>query len=88
MDAKQQQVVDQCKAVSYLATQLASVHTELATIYATNIPENILTRVGERTAALMEQLGDVLNGMDAVDEDDRWIDPIFERAHAMFPTAA
>ena len=83
---KQQQVVAQCNAINHLATQIANVHADLARIYSEATDEAIIQRVGERTAKLMEYLGDVLNGMDAVDDaEDEWTHPIFERAHAMFP---
>jgi len=80
----QQQIVDQCRAIAHIAVQIANIHAELATIYEKNIPENILMVVGKRTAGLMEQLGDIMNGMDAVDTDDAWLDPIFDRSQSMF----
>lgn len=44
---------------------------------------------GARTACQMEILGDILNGMDAVDDaEDGWLSPVFEEAHRMFPVAA
>lgn len=36
-------------------------------------------------ALTMETPGDILNGMDAAIEDDKWMDPIFDRAHKTWP---
>jgi hypothetical protein len=34
----------------------------------------------------METLGDILNGMNAVDEkEDAWLDPIFREAQRLWP---
>lgn len=67
---KQNQVIAQCKAVAHLASALAKIHNESADIYAQLDEPPTLDIVGERTAFFMEQLGDWLNEMDAVSEED------------------
>ncbi len=86
---KQAQVAAQCRAVVHLATALAEVHRQKAIILETGQPYKPVEFVGQQTASLMETLGDILNGMDAVDEDeDKWLDPIFAEAHRLWPSAA
>jgi hypothetical protein len=41
--------------------------------------------IGRSTAHRMEPRGDILNGMDAVEEGDDWVNPILEKAHALWP---
>lgn len=88
-DPRLQQIADQCRVVAHLAGVLAGVHEDYAKMFAN--PESaasiagIADMVGNRTAQLMEELGDVLNGMDAVDEGDEWTEPVFDKAHEMFP---
>lgn len=81
------QVADQCRAVAHMATVIADVHSDLAKLFAAGggAPADIAGSVGERTARLMEYLGDVLNGMDAVSEEDEWTAPIFAEAHRLWP---
>lgn len=84
---KQDQLVQQCKVVAHLANAIMQVHLDLADIYE-QIPHTDaqVDHVGNRTARLMETLGDVLNGMDAVDaEEDGWVNPVFEEARRLFP---
>lgn len=79
---KREQVVAQCTAVAYLAESLARVHRD----YARFIYHDLIDQVGKRTAAFMETLGDMLNGMDALDpKEDGFLDPIFEEAHRLWP---
>lgn len=89
MDEKlKEQVAQQCKVVAHLATALAQVHSERAEIIAAGGYEGgaLLDMVGRQTARLMETLGDILNGMDATDEDeDAWVDPVFKEAHRRWP---
>jgi len=83
---KHKQVSDQCRVVAHLATAIAQVHTDKATLFAENRAPSIVDHVGRHTAYLMETLGNILNGMDAVDEkEDDWVLPIFVEAHRMFP---
>ena len=87
VDEKQKQVAEQCRAVAHMAGVIADVYSQKVVIYneVPNVPTTDL--VGERTADLMEMLGDVLNGMDAVTEEDDWLMPIFAEAHRRWPRA-
>lgn len=84
---KRKQVADQCRVVAHLATALAQVNSDYAKMFDEGQASDLLEMVGKRTARHMELLGDILNGMDAVTEDDSWIDSIFERAHELWPAA-
>jgi hypothetical protein len=81
------QIAAQCKVIVHLCKALAEVHADYAIMFDAGGkgPENIAELVGERTARLMEDLGDILNGMDAVTEDDDWTDPIFAEAQRLWP---
>lgn len=81
---KREQVAQQYRAVVHLARQIATVHAESASIIPVT-PEGVIEIMGERSARLMETLGDVLNGMDATETEDEWLDTIYDEAHAMFP---
>lgn len=86
------QVSDQCRVVAHLATSIASVHSDYARLMEDpacgGAMRGIADQVGVRTASLMETLGNILNGMDAVTEDDDWTHPIFREAHRRWPQAA
>ncbi len=80
------QVADQCRVVAHLAEAISKVHDQKAKLFDAKTMPDIAAYAGWQTAALMEQLGEILNGMDAVSaEEDAWTDPIFERAQKLFP---
>lgn len=88
---KRTQVAAQYRAVAHMAKALMDVHTQIAPLIAEGIGgvDSILDIQGARSAHIMEVLGDVLNGMDAVDpEEDAWISPVFDEAHRLFPAGA
>jgi len=87
MDEKRQQVTDQCRVVAHLAKAIWEVYSDKAKIFASDSkgPDDIVDLVGKWSHGHMETLGDILNGMDAVDEEDEWTAPIFEKAKVMFP---
>lgn len=87
MDEKRQQVADQCRAVAHLAKAIWEVYSDKAKIFASDDkgPDKLVDLVGKWSAGHMERLGDILNGMDAVEEGDDWMIPIFEKAHRLFP---
>lgn len=85
MDDKRKQVAAQCKVVAHLATAIAGVYRDYEKMFEAGIAESLIEPVGKRTAALMEKFGDILNGMDAVTEDDDWTAPVFEKAHQLWP---
>jgi hypothetical protein len=89
IEKKREQVSNQCRAVAHLAASLAHVHEDLAHIFRSGGPQDdILEMNGQRTAELLEVLGNILNGMDAVSDDDRWIDPIMVEAHRVWPPSS
>lgn len=81
------QVARQHRAVAHLATQIAMLSFDCAERILSGDHDFILTIQGETSLRWMEALGDMLNGVDAADDDSiRWMTPIFERAHEMFRT--
>jgi hypothetical protein len=91
-DDKQKQVMMQCRVVAHLAEALRQVHDDYGRMFECAKPGDtalgLLDQVGQRTARWMETLGDMLNGIDAVEEEDAWVDPIFEEAHRLWPAAS
>jgi hypothetical protein len=89
MDEKRKQVADQCRVVAHLAKAIWEVYSDKARMFASDMtgPNDIVDLVGNNSARHMNKLGDILNGMDAVEDDDAWTDPIFERAKQQFPEA-
>ena len=79
------QAAAQCRAVAHLATALAQINQDYARSLANGHMDALVEIVGPRTAQHMEILGDILNGMDAVQPEDDWLHPIFERAHEIWP---
>ena len=89
MSDKQQQVIAQCKVVAHLADALVTVYRDAATLLVAGAcPPGHLDSIGQRTAACMEILGDMLNSMDAVDDRDAWMEPVFAAAQRLWPTTA
>ncbi|KTS02521.1 hypothetical protein SB2_25575 [Methylobacterium radiotolerans] len=81
------QVADQCRVVAHLASVLATVHRDYASLIERGGLPDSLDRIGQRTADLMERLGEALNGMDATSKDDGWTYPVFREAQRLFPTS-
>lgn len=79
------QVANQCKVVAHLATAIAGVFSDYEAMFRDNAAPLLIAQVGERSARLMETLGDILNGMDAATEEDEWTSPIFEEARRRWP---
>ena len=81
-------LIDQCRVVAHLAQEMAGLHTELAAAYSGSpgAAGDIVSIAGPRCAAIMEALGEMLNGMDAVPDDNEWTDPIFRASQARWPT--
>lgn len=89
--SEMKQIADQCRVVAHLADALAGIHRDYEWMYSEPVSggaTDIAELVGERTARLMETLGDILNGMDAVTDDDDWTHPIFAEAHRLWPAKA
>lgn len=86
MTEKREQVAKQCEAVAHMATALAKLNADYAELFRHGAMDSLTEIVGRRTAYLMETLGDILNGMDAVDpEQDAWLDPVFAEAQRLWP---
>ena len=83
-----EQVADQCAAVAHMAKSIAGVYSDYAEAFRTGHLDKCAPQVGKRTAELMERLGDILNGMDAVTEEDDWITPVLEEAQRLWPDVA
>ena len=86
-DVKRKQVSDQCPAIAHLAEIISKVHSGCAYLFASGSPmmTGLEDQVGERTACLLDYLGDVLNGMDAVDDGDEWIGEVLRMSREIFP---
>lgn len=84
-EEKRKQLVAQCTVIAHLAEEIAHVHLDLAELHASATDEHFVDFVGKITASRMETLGDILNGMDAVTDEDKWVNPIFEKAHELWP---
>jgi hypothetical protein len=87
-ETTRKQVAAQCRAVAHMADALALVHKDKAQMIGAGSygPTEL---VGRHTARLMETLGDILNGMDAVDEtEDAWLDPVFKEAQRRWPSTS
>jgi hypothetical protein len=87
MTTKRDQVVQQLRAVAALCETLGGVSSDLASLYESGAADELLDHVGLRSASQMEILGDMLDGMDAVNEPDEWMMPVFVSAHELFPDA-
>lgn len=82
------QAREQCRVVAHLARALAEIHEDRVRLYDA-CPDNMRETVfidGPRSAAIMESLGDMLNGMDAAMPEDEWTTPIFQEAQRLWPT--
>lgn len=83
------QVLNQCRVVADLARSIALVHEQKSENYSTiDMQPGLIDIVGQQTASFMEQLGDILNAMDACDPADEWMTPIFQVAQATWPRSA
>ena len=80
------QIADQCKAVAHMARAIAEVYDSRADRIEPMPDKMPLGMIGRHSADLMEYLGDSLTGMDAVSEDDDWINPIMHEAQRLFPS--
>lgn len=84
-EENRKQVADQCRAVAHMARALAEVFDDKGRVFEEGGAASIIDFVGKQTANLMETLGDILNGMDATDEDeDAWLNPVFEAAQRIY----
>jgi hypothetical protein len=80
---KIKQVQDQVRVVKAIAEQIIKVLDDISTHMMRD--EVMVNATGNQSARLMEYLGDFANGMDIVEKEDEWMEPIFKAAHEMFP---
>ncbi len=87
MDEKRKQVAEQCRVVAHLAKAIYEVYNDKAKLFASDAkgPDELVDLVGNWSAGHMEALGDILNGMDAVEDGDEWTYPIFRKAQELWP---
>lgn len=87
IEQKRAQVADQCRAVAHMARTLMQICEDRMRMCQAgpSTHDEVLDILGERTAREMEWLGNELNNMDAVTDEDEWMQPVFEAAHEMFP---
>jgi len=63
-----------CKAIQHMCLAISEMSTQVTSDMLTDIQlEPILAGQNRR----MNALGDILNGCDAVTEEDEWMNPIF-----------
>lgn len=82
-----EQVLAQCRVVAHLATVLAGIHSDYVKLQEAGAPM-ATDVVGERTAAFMELLGEMVNSMDASTDEDEWTASVFEEARRLWPEAS
>lgn len=76
----------QCDAVAHMAKALADLHVQKARLHrmCPGAAADVEPVVGPETASLMQTLGDILNNLDAVVEEDAWTNPIIEEAQRIY----
>lgn len=82
---KREQVARQYEVIEHMASVLISIGRCNAGLLREGKLDELIEMLGESTARQMEFLGDILNGMDAVDESDARFDPVFEEAQRLWP---
>lgn len=80
-----EQVAQQCDVVVHMGTVLANLFRELAIDVRQGRVSLMLHSTGKESAQIMNELGNILNDMDAVSEDDAWTTPIFDKASELWP---
>lgn len=75
------QVVDQCRVVEHLATELAKLFKDLGVIASKD--HDMSEMIGRRSCDMMEVIGEAMNGLDATQPEDKWVNPIFAEAHRL-----
>lgn len=86
MDAKRKQVVAQYNVIVHMASTIAKLYADKASLYADNCisVDELVEMEGESSLSLMDTLGNILNNRDAVTEEDEWAFPVLERGQEMF----
>ena len=76
-------LTEQCRVVVHFANGIASVFSDYAKLAATGVHSTLYPIWLARSADLIETLGNILNDMDAVTDEDDWTAPIV-RASAQY----
>lgn len=87
IEARRAQVLAQYRAVAHLACGIMECHGrdgEAAHVRAGRM-DGVLGPLGRRSHRIIEDLADILQGMDLLLEVDEWVDPVLEAAREMFP---
>lgn len=82
---RMQQAAAQCRAVAHLAKALVQINEDYDRMLSDGNLGALVEIIGARTARHMEALGDMLNGMDAAQPEDAWLDPVFRKARELWP---
>jgi hypothetical protein len=85
--AKAKQVAEQCRVVRLLCASVSEAHRGYAEILGVGCSAASLESIGRRSAHAMEALGELIKSMQADDEDDEWMLPVFAEARRLFPQA-
>lgn len=86
--AKARQVAQQCRVVRLLCASVSEAHKGYAEMLGVGCSAASLESIGRRSARAMEALGDLIKSMQAEDEDDEWMVPVFAEARRLFPPAS
>ena len=76
--------IDVHRVIAHLAMNILSLSMDKSVLFATGHWPSIHEFSARHAYDVMNILGDILNGMDAATDEDKWMEPIFERAHAAF----
>lgn len=77
-----QVVSDQCRVVAHFARAIATVFDDKAAVAVLGEARALWPMWTEQSDDLIEQLGNILNGMDAVTDEDAWTFPIVKASVA------
>lgn len=84
-EEKRMQVILQCQAVEHLANVLIEIHSDKKEMLLRGHLSDMIDSTGKHSLYVMETLGDILNGVDAVDRSkDAWMDPVFDKGRELF----
>lgn len=83
--AKAKQVAQQCRVVRLLCASVSEAHKGYAEMLGVGCSAASLESIGRRSAHAMEALGALIKSMQAEDEDDEWMIPVFQEARRLFP---
>ena len=78
--------VECADVVAHLATQVMTIARETAALARHSGDEKTVSPLLEFSMRpMMECLGDLLNGLDAVEPSDSWTNAVFKELHRRFP---